>query len=93
MAEQEDQPDKNSLDPTVFRPTPSLEFLFFGSNGSKRLPVVEVRCPRCNRPMHWRGRLKIFICDTDGFILGRNDPYVKQLEYEISTDPQASSGH
>ena len=43
--------------------------------------------------MHWNGRLKIFICDTDGFILGRNDPYVKRLEYETNPDTQASSGH
>ncbi len=54
--------------------------------------MVEVRCPRCNHPMHWNGRLKIFICDTDGFILGSNDPYVKRLEYEIGLNSQASSG-
>ncbi|OLE69402.1 hypothetical protein AUF78_11335 [archaeon 13_1_20CM_2_51_12] len=46
--------------------------------------MVEAKCPRCNRPMHWNGRLKIFICETDGFILGPNDPYVKRLEYENS---------
>jgi len=55
--------------------------------------MVEVRCPRCNRPMHWNGRLTIFICHTDGFILGPNDPYVKHLEYKIGPDPQPSSGH
>jgi len=55
--------------------------------------MAEVKCPRCNRPMHWNGRLKIFICHTDGFILGPNDPYVKHFEYEIGPDPQASSGH
>jgi hypothetical protein len=55
--------------------------------------MVEVRCPRCNRPMHWNGRLKIFICDTDGFILGPNDAYVKRLEYETTPGPQESSGH
>jgi len=43
--------------------------------------------------MHWSGRLKIFICDTDGFMLSRNDPYVKRLEYENSQGTPAPSGH
>jgi len=55
--------------------------------------MVEVRCPRCNRLMHWNRNLKIFICDTDGFILGLNDPYVKRIEYEIHRGPEASPGH
>jgi len=43
--------------------------------------------------MHWNGRMKIFVCDTDGFILGPNDPYVKRLEYEISEGAEHASGH
>ena len=43
--------------------------------------------------MHWNGRLKIFICDIDGFILGPNDPYVKHIEYEIPVGQESSSGH
>jgi hypothetical protein len=43
--------------------------------------------------MRWNGRLKIFICDTDGFLLGPNDPYVKRVEYETGANPDAKPGH
>src|SRR5437879_6034365 len=86
LAEQEDQSDENSL-ATAVLPSISSGLLEDGA-----WPMVKVGCPRCNRPMHWNGRLKIFICDTDGFILGPNDQYVKAIEYGTSQN-QISPNH
>ncbi len=92
MAKQEDQSDTNSVETRGSVSIPGFGPLIF-SRLAGEAAMIEVRCPRCKRLMHWNGRLKIFICDTDGFILGPNDPYVKRLEYETTPGPRESSGH
>ncbi len=42
--------------------------------------MADVNCPRCGRKMRWLRRLKTFICNDDGYLLGPNDPYVKTGE-------------
>jgi hypothetical protein len=85
MAKQENNPGQNSL--TLFRSE-------FNPYDQERIPgMVKVQCPRCDRQMRWNGRLKIFICTMDGFILGPNDPYVKRVDFETPPNPEAKTEH
>ncbi len=40
----------------------------------------DVVCPRCGTKMKWLRRLNTYICSKDGYLLGRNDPFVKKGE-------------
>ena len=40
----------------------------------------EVKCPRCGTKMSWIRRVNTYICDKDGYLLGKDDPFVKQGE-------------
>ncbi len=42
--------------------------------------MVDVTCPRCGTKMRWLHRLNTYFCDKDGYLLGRNDPFVKKGE-------------
>ncbi len=41
---------------------------------------VSVVCPRCGAKMRWIRRVNTYICDNDGYLLGKNDPFVLRGE-------------
>ncbi len=42
--------------------------------------MANVNCPRCGTVMRWLRRRNIYFCDNDGYILGPNDPFLKEGE-------------
>ncbi len=73
MAEQEDQQNTNSLT----------------ADSQRESFLADATCPRCGTKMRWLRRRNIFFCDTDGYILTANDPYLKKGEV---VDPYNAGG-
>ena len=42
--------------------------------------TANVVCPRCGANMRWIRRVNTYICDNDGYLLGKNDPFVLKGE-------------
>ena len=41
---------------------------------------ASVVCPRCGAEMRWIRRVNTYICDNDGYLLGKDDPFVLRGE-------------
>ncbi len=37
-------------------------------------------CPRCGTKMRWIRRVNTYICHNDGYLLGKDDPFLKNRE-------------
>ena len=42
--------------------------------------TASVVCPRCGADMRWIRRVNTYFCDNDGYLLGKNDPFVLKGE-------------
>ena len=42
--------------------------------------TANVVCPRCGASMRWIRRVNTYFCDNDGYLLGKDDPFVLKGE-------------
>ena len=53
----------------------------------------DVVCPRCGSKMRWIRRVNTFICDNDGYLLGKDDPFVLNGEVIPAHNPGGQYNH
>lgn len=52
-----------------------------------------VVCPRCGAKMRWIRRVNTYICDNDGYLLGKDDPFVLRGEVMPAHNPGGEYNH
>ena len=53
----------------------------------------EVTCPRCGTKMRWIRRVNTYFCDKDGYLLGKDDPFVQKGEVVPAYNPGGDYNH
>ena len=54
---------------------------------------THIRCPRCGANMRWIRRVNTYICDNDGYLLGKEDPYLLKGEVIPAHNPGGQYNH
>jgi len=75
--EQEDQQDQNRI----------------GNSDLGWARMGDVICPRCGTKMRWIRRVNTYFCDKDGYLLGKDDPFVQKGEVVPAYNPGGDYNH